>query len=171
MTRTAEAVLADGRSPSAVVPDLGPVPRPKQPTAAERTLDTGLRVLAVRRPGVPLIEFRLRVPFAGSAPSHPARVQLLGDTVLAGTERYDQVELAAAVQALGAELHVSTDADRLVLGGTVLRTGLGALLDLVAEVLSTATYPAHEVAGERARLMERLSIARSQPSVLVGEAL
>jgi predicted Zn-dependent peptidase len=165
------AVLADGRAPSSVVPDLGPVPRAKQPTAAERTLESGLRVLAVRRPGVPLVEVRLRVPFGGTAPSHPARVLLLGDTLLAGTERHDQVELAADLQELGADLHVSTDADRLLVGGTVLRTGLGALLDLVAEVLTTATYPAREVAGERGRLVERLSIARSQPSVLVSEAL
>ena len=167
----AAAPLADGRAPSTIVPPLGPVPRVKPPTAGERTLGSGLRVLAVRRPGVPLVEVRLRVPFAGTAPSHPARATLLGETVLAGTERHDQVALAAALQALGADLHVSVDADRLVIGGTVLRTGLADLLRLVAEVLSTATYPAREVAGERNRLVERLSIARSQPSVVVGEAL
>jgi zinc protease len=38
-------------------------------------------------------------------------------------------------------------------------------------VLGEATYPAREVAGERDRLIERLSIARSQPAVLVREAL
>jgi len=165
------ATLADGRAHSALVPPLGPVPRVKQPTAAERTLDTGLRVLAVRRPGVPLVEVRLRVPFTSTAASHPARANLLSNTLLAGTERYGQVELAAALQALGADLHVSADADRLMIGGTVLRTGLAALLDLLAEVVTTATYPAREVAGERSRLAERLAIARSQPSVLVGEAL
>ena len=164
-------VLADGRAPSSVVPPLGPVPRVKQPTVAERTIASGLRVLAVRRTGVPLVEMRLRLPMAGSSAAHPARAMVLGDTMLAGTERHDQVELAADLQALGADLHVSTDAERLMLGGTVLRTGLGSLLDLVAEVLTTASYPAREVAGERARLVERLSIARSQPSVLVTEAL
>ena len=90
---------------------------------------------------------------------------------MSGSERHDQVELAAELQALGADLHVSTDAERLLVGGTVLRTGLSAVLDLVAEVLTTAAYPAREVAGERSRLVERLSIARSQPSVLVSEAL
>lgn len=153
------------------VPPLGPVPRVRQPSVSERTLSSGLRVLAVRRPGVPLVEMRLRVPFAGSAASHPARSLLLGDTLLSGSERHDQVELAAELQALGADLHVSTDAERLLVGGTVLRTGLSAVLDLVAEVLTTAAYPAREVAGERSRLVERLSIARSQPSVLVSEAL
>ncbi len=159
------------RASSPLVPPLGPVPKVKQPTAAERTLDSGLRVLAVRRPGVPLVEVRLRVPFSGTAASHPARASLLSNTLLTGTERYGQVELAAALQSLGADLHVSADADRLMIGGTVLRTGLAPLLDLLAEVVTAATYPAHEVAGERARLAERLAIARSQPSVLVGEAI
>jgi zinc protease len=159
----------DGR-PSGV-PPLGPVPRPKQPPSAERTLDSGLRVVAVRRPGVPLVEVRLRVPFGGTARTLPARSLLLGETMLAGTERHSQVELAAALQAIGGDLQVSVDADRLLVGGAVLRTGLTGLLKLLAEVLGTATYPNREVAGERGRMIERLSIARSQPAVLVREAL
>ena len=55
------------RASSPLVPPLGPVPKVKQPTAAERRLDSGLRVLAVRRPGVPLVEVRLRVPFSGTS--------------------------------------------------------------------------------------------------------
>jgi predicted Zn-dependent peptidase len=153
------------------VPELGPVPRPKQPPSAERTLPSGLRLIAVRRPGVPLVELRLRVPFGGTAPTLPARSMLLGETLLSGTAGHSQVELAAALQSLGAELHASVDADRLLIGGTVLRTGLTTVLRLLAEVLTTASYPTREVTGERGRLVERLSIARSQPSVLVREAL
>jgi len=154
-----------------VVPPLGPVPKVKQPTAAERVLPSGLRVVAVRRPGVPLVEMRLRIPFSGTAASHPARSSVLSNTMLAGTEGHNQVELAAALQALGADLSVSSDSDRLIIGGAVLRTGLADLLGLVAEVIGSASYPTREVAGERSRLAERLAILRSQPSVLVGEAL
>lgn len=164
------AERADVPTPK-LVPPLGPVPRVKNPTAAERILPSGLRVVAVRRPGVPLIEVRLRVPFGGTAASHPARSSLLANAMLAGTEAHSQVELAAALQTLGADLHVSSDSDRLIVGGAVLRTGLADLLGLIAEVTTTAAYPSHEVAGERTRLAERLAIARSQPSVLVGEAL
>ena len=164
-TERAEAVAPK------TVPALGPVPRVKQPTAAERVLPSGLRVVAVRRPGVPLVEMRLRIPFSGTAASHPARSSVLSNTMLAGTEQHNQVELAAALQALGADLSVSSDSDRLVIGGAVLRTGLTDLLGLVAEVIGSASYPNREVAGERSRLAERLAILRSQPSVLVGEAL
>ncbi len=168
---TGGAAVAASGSPVRAVPELGPVGRPKQPASAERTLRSGLRLIAVRRPGVPLVELRLRVPFSGTTPTLPARSMLLGETLLSGTASRSQVELAAALQTLGAELHASVDADRLLIGGTVLRTGLTTVLGLLAEVLTAASYPSREVAGERGRLVERLSIARSQPSVLVREAL
>ena len=172
MTAAVETpAIAEAVPPRKLVPPLGPVPRVKQPTSAERVLPSGLRVVAVRRPGVPLVELRLRVPFGGTAASHPARGSVLANTMLAGTAEHSQVELAAELQSLGGDLSVSSDSDRLIVGGAVLRTGLGALLRLVAEVLETASYPTREVAGERSRLAERLAILRSQPSVLVGEAL
>ncbi|HEX5497082.1 MAG TPA: pitrilysin family protein [Mycobacteriales bacterium] len=157
--------------PTTIVPPLGPQPRLRRPSLAERVLDSGLHVIAVRRTGVPLVELRLRVPLAGTAASHPARTSLLSATMLTGTDRHDQVGLAEALGELGSGLSVSVDSDRLLVGGAVLRTGLGELLDLLAEILSGACYPAAEVAGERQRLLDRLAISRSQPAVLAREAL
>ena len=151
-------------------------PRPvKLPTVAERTLDSGLRVLAVRRQGVPLAELRLRVPFAGSGGRggrrHTAQAQLLGDTLLAGTARRSAAQLAADVQALGGQLSASTDADRLALGASVLVSGLPGLLEVLGEVLTSASYPKRDVIGERDRLVEELAIYRSQAAVVAREAL
>lgn len=168
-------VQVDPRSnvttPIAIVPSLGPPPRFRRPSLAERVLDSGLRVVAVRKAGVPLVELRLRVPFAGAAASHPARSSMLSATMLTGTRQHDQVGLAEALGEWGTSLSVSVDPDRLLIGGAVLRTGLRGMLDLLAEVLVGASYPAGEVAGERQRLLDRLALARSQPSVLVREAL
>ncbi|MGI8535436.1 MAG: M16 family metallopeptidase [Mycobacteriales bacterium] len=151
-------------------------PRPvKLPSVAERTLDNGLRVLAVRRPGVPLAELRLRIPFAGPSGkggrAHTAQTQLLGDTLLSGTDRRTAAQLAADVQALGGQLAASTDADLLGFGGSVLVSGLPGLLELLGEVLTSARYPAREVVGERDRLVQELAIYRSQAAVVAREAL
>ncbi|MGH3921983.1 MAG: M16 family metallopeptidase, partial [Pseudonocardiaceae bacterium] len=154
-----------------LLPLLGPPPRVRHPDTAARTLASGLRVVVARQPNVPLVEVRLRVPFAGTAPSHPARASLLSETLLSGTALHSQVELAEALQSLGTSLWVSVDADRLLVGGAVLRDRLPDLLELIAEVLDCATSPAREVAGERDRLRERLWMARSQPAVLADEAL
>ena len=45
-------------------------------------------------------------------------------------------------------------------------TGLDRLLDILAEVLTGATYPADEVATERDRLVDRIQVAQSQPAHL-----
>jgi zinc protease len=158
-----------------LVPPLGE-PRPAQaPEVHESTLPTGLRLVVVPRPGVPLVELRLRVPFAAGAPRqaavHAARTSVLSGGVLLGTAAHDQLEIAQLLQAHGGELSVSADADRLLFSTTMLPDGLGAVLGVLAELLAAPTYPAGPVDAERARVVERVHIARSQPGVIARGAL
>jgi predicted Zn-dependent peptidase len=127
-------------------------------------------VLAVRRAGVPLIELRLRIPFSGRAAAHRARASLLSSGMLLGTAERTELELAHALQELGTELTVTTDVDRLLISGAVLRAGLPALLELLAELLTAASYPVSLVDSERRRLIDQLRIARSQPHVVASAA-
>lgn len=154
-----------------VVPELTAPRRARALRAEEATLDSGLRVIAVRKPGVPLVEVRLRVPFLSAKPTHPAQSALLAETLLTGAGGRDRSALAAAVQGLGGDLTASTDADRLVVGGNVLATNLRPLLDVLASVLTAPAYARAEVATEQDRLIEKLTIARSRPGVVAGEAL
>jgi zinc protease len=153
------------------VPALTAPRKARKLTVVERVLDGGLRTLAVRKPGVPLVEIRLRIPFLSARTNHPARAALLSDSLLTGAGRYDRAGLAAAIQGLGADLSVGVDADRLMIGGNVLATNLRPLLALLATVLTEPTFARDEVAGERDRLVERLTIARSRPGVVASEAL
>ncbi|UQX89724.1 insulinase family protein [Jatrophihabitans telluris] len=153
------------------VPPLTAPSRPKRITTAERVLDSGLRVVVVRRPSVPMVEVRLRIPFLSAKSHHLSRSVLLSDTMLTGTSRYDRTELAIALQELGGDISVGLDADRLLLSASALATKLPELLGLFAEVLTQATYPKGELVGERDRLLERLLVARSQAGVIANEAL
>jgi zinc protease len=158
-----------------LVPPLGE-PRPQPvPAAEETTLPNGLRVVVVPRPGVPLIELRLRVPFAasdnGEAPVHIARGAVLSGAVLLGTARHDQTAIAELLQSHGAELSVSADPDRLIFATTLLPEGLSPVLGVLGELLTAATYPDDRVDGERDRVAERILIARSQPGVIARAAL
>ena len=45
------------------VPPLATPAKPKKLTPSERVLGSGLRVVVVRRPSVPMVEVRLRMPF------------------------------------------------------------------------------------------------------------
>jgi zinc protease len=158
-----------------LIPPLGD-PRPQPvPEAHESTLPNGLRLVVVPRPGVPLVELRLRVPFASStaaaAEEQIALASVLSGAVLLGSERHDQAGIAELLQSHGAELSVSTDPDRLLFATTLLTDGLGPVLGLLGELLTGATYPDDGVVGERDRVAERIAIARSQPAVIARAAL
>jgi zinc protease len=156
---------------AAVVPALTKPRRARKLSVDERTTDSGLHMVAVRKPGVPLVEMRLRIPFLGSGTTHPARAAVLADSLLTGAGPHDRAELASAIQSLGADLSVGVDADRLLFTGNVLAPALRGLLDLLALVLTEPTFAPDEVAREREREIERLSIARSRSAVIAGERL
>ncbi|WP_433268769.1 M16 family metallopeptidase [Actinosynnema sp. CS-041913] len=164
--------------------ELGPRPLPElgeqRASADLSTVDTvlgnGLRVIAVRRSSVPLVEVRLRVPFADPASSsvgstHAARAEVLANTVLTGTATRNRVAVDTELALVGGELDAVVDPERLAFSGNALVSGLGTVLDVLRDVLTGAVYPAEEVERERARLVERIRLARSQPNVIAREAL
>ena len=171
--RTAEEI---GRTPAGPrpLPPLGPTREVPLPDVVEHTLPSGLRVLAARRAAVPMVELRLRVPFAGGAqadPDHPAVAELLASTLLTGTTTRDRVEIDDVLAAVGADLGVNVDPERLSIGGSGLAVGLDDVLEVLADVLTAATHPDAEVSRERERLVERITMARAQPRTIAREAL
>ncbi len=66
---------------------------------------------------------------------------------------------------------MSVDPERLQISGSGLSAGLPDLLSVLADVLTSATHPDGEVARERERLVERISVARAQPRTIAREAL
>lgn len=150
------------------LPELDPNRPLTMPPQAEVTLPNGLTVIAIQRPSVPLVEVRLRVPFA-RAPLAPG--SLIAQTLFSGTSTRSNVEIASELQAVGGALAAGVDPDRLLVSGNSLTSGLDRLLELLAEVLHDAAYPANEVATERERLADRIKVALTQPSHLVRVAL
>ena len=150
------------------LPDLVPDARLKLPRESERTLASGLTVIAVRRPGVPLVELRLRVPF-GRAPL--ARATLLSQALFTGTSTMSSIDIAAELQAVGGGLSAGLDPDRLLVTGNALVSGLDRMLEILAAVLTDPAYPAEEVATERERLVDHIQVALSQPAHLARTAL
>lgn len=150
------------------LPELEPPGELALPETTERRLPNGLTVLVIRRPTVPLVEIRLRIPF-GKADLAGASV--LAQTLLSGTETMSNVQIAAELQSLGGGLAAGVDPDRLLISGNGLVSGLDRELWILAQVLTGATYPKAEVRVERERLADRIQVARSQPSHLARRAL
>ncbi len=149
-----------------------PEPRPARALrVSRRALGNGLAVSAVRRPGVPLAEVRLRIPAPDTSARLKAAKQLLTASMLGGAGSRDAVAIGERLDALGATLGVGGGIDTISVSGSVLATRLVDLIELIGDVTTAATYPARHVANERDRLAQQLLIRRSQPQAIAGEAL
>ncbi|MBN9735744.1 MULTISPECIES: pitrilysin family protein [unclassified Pseudonocardia] len=172
--RSAEEIGRTERGPRAL-PDLGHTEQVPLPEVVTRTLPNGLTVLAARRPGVPMVETLLRIPAASAGPTADAGwtagTEVLAETLLTGTAGRDRVGLDDDLAAVGAELGVGVDPEWLQAGGSALASGLPVVLDVLADVLTGATHADDEVLRERARLVERIAVARAQPRTVAREAL
>ena len=159
--------------PVAAVPTSGPPRPPRLPAVAERILDNGLKVMAVRRAGVPRVEVRVRIPMgrASGAAGDGAVERVVSETLLSGTSRRSAVELAQDLQRLGAGLSATAGLEEISLGGSTLSATLVPYLELLGEVLSDAAFPAGEVGLARDRVTQEIVIARSQPATIAHEAL
>ena len=169
--RSAARDRADPGRAAAAAARSGPTRDVPLPDVTDRPPASGLRVLAARRAGVPMVELRLRVPFAGDDPTHPAVAELLASTLLTGTATRDRVEIDDELAAVGADLGVGVDPERLAISGSGLAAGLEQMLGVLADVLTAASHPDAEVARERERLVERIIMARAQPRTIAREAL
>jgi predicted Zn-dependent peptidase len=94
----------------------------------------------------------------------------LSRTIMLGTSGRSQGELAEALQRIGGGLRVDDGADGLAFVGESLRSGLGELLGLLAEVLTDAAFPKAAAEREAGRLNDHLRRALSQPGTVADEA-
>ncbi|OLZ56829.1 M16 family metallopeptidase [Amycolatopsis keratiniphila] len=168
--RTAEEIGRTAAGPRPV-PSLGTQRAAADLSHVDTTLSNGLRVLAVRKPTVPLVELRVWIPFAGEDKLHPATAEVLAETLLTGTARRDRIEIDADLALIGGDLASGVDPERLVVTGTSLADGLPTMLDVLADALTGASYADAEVERERERLIERIAVSRTQPRTIAREAL
>lgn len=139
--------------------------------AAERTLASGLRVVAAARGGAPMAELRLVVPFGGADPLHLETAELLTMTLFGGTRQRDRAAIDAELACLGAALNATVRPEYLMISGYAFADGLGQFLGLLADVLTGAAYPDQDVAVQRARLGHRLQVYSAQPEVIARALL
>ncbi len=160
------------------LPALGPQRTVPAPEEVDTVLASGLRVIAVRRAEVPMVELRLRVPFADHSgrddadqPGHAAVAEVLATTILSGTASRSRVAVDDELAGVGGEIGFSVDPERLSVSGHALADGTDTLLEVLADLLVAAAHPEDELARERDRLVERIELASAQPSVIARRAL
>jgi zinc protease len=155
--------------PAPSAPRTAPMPAP-----AERTLDNGLRIIAFQQRsapkalGVPLIAAQLIVRGGGSAESDAeAGLSALTASLLTqGTTKRSALEIAQAVDAIGARLDASSGFDAAVVSINATTPVFEQAFAIFNEVIRQPAFAPAEVERVRTKSVSDLGLTYSNPSAL-----
>ncbi len=153
------------------VPAAGPLPVVDLSDVVDGSTAAGLRIVAVRRPNVPLVQLRLRVPLGGVAARDNPAIRLLPKTLLAGTGGRSASEVAADLQALGMLVGVGASVDGLAMSAGVPTSVLPEALAQMADVIAHPAFPRSQVAGERERVVQEILQEAADPTAIATRGL
>jgi zinc protease len=179
LTICAMAALAAGcagaPSPSqfpTTAPVPGPAPALQLPSPVQRTLPNGLTVVYVARPGLPIVHATLvtRGGLSDDPAALPGLASFAAEMLDEGAGGRNALELAEAVEALGATLSTGAGWDAAQVGLGVLRRNLPQALTLMADVAYRPDFPERDIQRIRDERLTELSRARDEARVVAGNA-
>ena len=127
-------------------------------TITRATLDNGLTVLVQERPSSAAVSVAGQLE-AGSFLDEPATQGITAMTsamLRRGTEKHSFQELNIALDNVGASFNLLCGRDEISFGGRSLGEDYGLLIELMAEMLTTPTFPEQELARQRGQLLTRM---------------
>lgn len=182
------AACGRGETPHAAptpapAPDAGtgfptepPAPLPVQdvdfPDYAERTLENGARLVVVENHEQPVVTIQLLMP--GGSAADPAELtglaSLTASQIDKGTESRSALEIAEAMDFIGARMGAGASSEWTSVFLTTLTDFLDPALEIMADVVLHPTFPADELQTERQRRLSSLRLEKSQPAALARDA-
>jgi predicted Zn-dependent peptidase len=152
-----------------VAPKPGPVPALKVPDIQKRTLSNGLPVWIVELHKVPVVHATL-VFKSGAAADPPGKfgiASLTAEMLDEGAGKRDALQIADAVDYLGANLSTSSTSDATSIDLHVPVARLGDALPIMADVALRPTFPQDELQRVREELLTSLVQAEDDPESLI----
>ncbi|HUR77333.1 MAG TPA: pitrilysin family protein [Acidimicrobiales bacterium] len=144
----------------------------KLPQVIDTTLSNGLRVLAARKPGIPMVQARLRFDIArGRSFGDGLLEEIASTTVLTGTAARTQIGISDEMQRLGGDIASVVDADSLFISAACIAAEMTRYLTLLGDVVQNASYPDDEVDLAKAQTEQGIAIMHSQPAAKAQYAL
>jgi zinc protease len=151
-------------------PELGPPPRLQLPPIQRETLSNGLPVLIFEKHEVPLVQIDLLVK-TGSAMDPADKgglASLTGQMLDEGAAGRGSLELADAVDFLGADLSISVDEHATMIALHTPLARLDSALAVMADVALRPDFPAAELERQRKERLTTLLQWRDEPRALGG---
>jgi predicted Zn-dependent peptidase len=148
-----------------------PIPVPK---IARKTLPNGLTVWVVPRKGLPRVDYVLAVRgagFAADSPATPAFANMLASLLNEGTAKRDSRAIAEAAQGMGGEVGAGASSDGIVVSANALVSQAAPMMQLLAEVARTPSFPEGEVKLAKANALQSLRVSETQPGFRAERAI
>ena len=151
-----------------VMPAAGPPREAILPAPVERVLDNGLRVVAFSQRNLPLVAAQLVVRCGGAAEheDEAGLAALVAALLTQGTTARGATELAATVDALGAQLNAASGYDASVVGVSATTPAFPAAFALLDEVVRRPAFTPAEVERVRSKSISDLVLTYANPSAL-----
>jgi zinc protease len=153
-------------------PEPGPAPGLTLTEPVERTLANGLRVIYMPRPQLPMVQAVLvtRGGTMDDPASLPGLASFTASMLTEGAGGRGSLELAEAVEQLGASLRAGAAWDAAQVNLRVLKAQLPEALRLMADVTIRPDFPEADLARVRSQRLTDLSRARDEPGAIAGNA-
>lgn len=157
---------------TAAAAEIEGLPQPAEPrplkiiAPQEMTLDNGLRIIVVERPGMPLLSAELLVR-SGSECDPPALAGLMSFTaglLTQGTTTRTATAIAQQVEALGASLTADSGWDVTRVELTTLSAEIDAAFELFADVVRRPTFDRAEIDRLRRQELDDLRLSLEEPA-------
>ncbi len=169
----APAFAAEAPAPAGM-PAYGKDKPLPSPTIVKKTLANGLQVWVVPRNGVPRVDMVLAVRGAGQIAddaAHPGFANMLAGLLNEGTAKHDSRAIAELAQGLGGSVGGFASADGISVQANAVASQAGAMMQLLAEVARTPSFPSKEVALAKANALQALRVQETQPRFRADRAL
>jgi zinc protease len=152
-----------------VAPTPGPPPPLRLPPIQKRTLSNGLPVWIVELHKVPVVHISLVVTSGAAADPHGkfGLASLTAEMLDEGAGSRNALQLADAVDFLGANLSTSSTSDASYVELSIPVPRLGDALPLMADVALRPTFPQEELQRVREDLLTSLIQAEDDPESLI----
>jgi len=152
-----------------VAPTPGPPPPLRLPPIQKRTLSNGLPVWIVELHKVPVVHISLVVKSGAAADPHGkfGLASLTAEMLDEGAGSRNALQLADAVDFLGANLSTSSTSDASYVELSIPVPRLGDALPLMADVALRPTFPQEELQRVREDLLTSLIQAEDDPESLI----
>src|SRR5438093_2446780 len=142
------------------------------PSIAQSKLANGLTVWVVNRPGFPRVAAVLAVRGGSAADPTDAEgiSELLADTLKEGTAVRTSRRIAEELQAVGGDIGAEATPDAIYVTANGLGSGAPTLLEVMADIAGSASFPAAEVELAKANALQALMAREATPEFLAQKA-